>query len=682
MKSRTSTLSILKGLLAAAMFAACSQEAVEVPEEMPSDGSIVAEEAEMLPGAGVTLTASVDIPETKSHIAMNSGGTSAGVYWTAGDQFTCLYENGEKMGKAIFTTEDNDVKSASFTTVNEVADDQPLYCHYPTGVKYNSQAKLFGQNMPTEQTAVAGGVTEGLLLSATYAANLSEDLSFHNIPCLIRFRMSGDIVGSVTKITFMTEEVIAGDFVYTLGTDGIPVLQPDIRFTGNVTSDTITLTGTFVEGQDYYIAILPVTISGFEMVFSGADGSSTTKTSTKSLTLTRSKILDFGTIALGDSFEDTPATDYAPIKYMEATASAPRAVVLAVVPDGFTAVEMPKFERLAKAGIDALFATEPYKSYKDYFNVWFLEVNSNESGASVLADESPYDYITKRDCYFESRWEKTKYNRMSVNSTKLFDFVTDKCPDIQAGTHTIDDVPVLVIINDARYGGICHFDDEVGRAYCMAPYSFNGGTIRWRYPSIEAKYQDQVTTESVEVSDADIQAMGSSIGDWTNTLVHEYGGHAFARLADEYWYEANSTTAAVYPGYIIPFGLNLTSDYTNIPWKTNWLDNQATLVASDSNYSRIGIYQGGQVFMSGRWRCERISCMIDNRFYFSAYQRELIVRRIFDMAGITAPFDFDAFLAKDVTTDPVRDVIASPTLGMNRGEIHDVPLLPPPVFDL
>lgn len=686
MKSRMSILSPLRILLAGMMLAACvQQEAVEVPEEeLPGDGGIVAEDVTERPGAGITITATADIPETRTHITMNDLGTSAGVYWSAGDKFSCLYideNNDNKFSRAVFTTEDDNVKSATFSTVNEVPDGKALYCSYPSGgLKTNSSAMIFGKNLPAEQTAVAGGVAEGLLFSTAYAANLNEDFTFHNIPCLIRFRISGSVAGSVTKITFMTSTQIAGDFIFTLGTDGIAVLDLDRHFSGAQPYDTITLTGTFVEGQDYYIAVLPVTVSGFDMVFSDASGNSTTKSSTKTMEFKRSKILDFGTIALGDSFEDAPVTSYAPIKYMESTRGT-KPVVLAVVPDGFTAPEMGKFVRLAEAGIDALFDTEPYKTYKDYFRVWFLRVDSNESGASVLSDESPYGYITERDCYFKSRWEQTQYNRMACDATTLYGFVENNCPDILNGTHTIDEIPVLVIINDSRYGGICHFDSNRGRAYCMAPYSFNGGQLGWRYPSIEAAYQDQVTTEYVDVSDADIQAMGISLGDWTNTLVHEYGGHAFARLADEYWYENNTKTGGVYSGYTVPFGLNLTGDYTSIPWQ-HWLDRKATLVTSKPQYDRIGIYQGGQVAMSGRWRNERTSCMIDNRFYFSAWQRELIVKRILTLSGDIGTFDFDTFLTTDDPTDPLRDVAASPILGKSGGgEIHYVPMLPPPVFD-
>ena len=82
--------------------------------------------------------------------------------------------------------------------------------------------------------------------------------------------------------------------------------------------------------------------------------------------------------------------------------------------------------------------------------------------------------------------------------------------------------------------------------------------------------------------------------------------------------------------------------------------------------------------MYGRWRSEKISCMIDNRFYFSTWQRMLIVRRIMNLSGST--FDAASFWANDVTFDPVRDANTSSVIGSSRLPIRKMPLLPPPVL--
>ena len=82
--------------------------------------------------------------------------------------------------------------------------------------------------------------------------------------------------------------------------------------------------------------------------------------------------------------------------------------------------------------------------------------------------------------------------------------------------------------------------------------------------------------------------------------------------------------------------------------------------------------------------------MIDNRQYFSFWQRYLIVDRIMKLAGQS--YTFDTFLAKDVCLDPVRDgasnapAARSATDASGRQDNLDnlplMPLLPPPVLHI
>jgi hypothetical protein len=73
-----------------------------------------------------------------------------------------------------------------------------------------------------------------------------------------------------------------------------------------------------------------------------------------------------------------------------------------------------------------------------------------------------------------------------------------------------------------------------------------------------------------------------------------------------------------------------------------------------------------------------ISCMIDNRLYFSTWQRMLIVKRIMSLSG--SSFDAATFWANDVTVDPVRDTPAAPSTSKFVRPRRVMPLLPPPVL--
>ena len=52
-----------------------------------------------------------------------------------------------------------------------------------------------------------------------------------------------------------------------------------------------------------------------------------------------------------------------------------------ILGDGYQASEMADFLADANAYVADMFSTQPYEEYQDYFNVYAIEVPSNESGA-------------------------------------------------------------------------------------------------------------------------------------------------------------------------------------------------------------------------------------------------------------------------------------------------------------
>ena len=615
---------------------------------------------------GEEFSINVGSIETKSSLDMTDPSYGI-VKWKAGDQFVmATYDTSVPTFKtALFTVSSliGSGEKAEFTTPHSMSETPLHSIHVPdvSTVKFgvSDDVPFFGVNIPAEQTAVAGGIADGLTYS--YAAstsftkvkNGSEDVHFKSVLALIRFKMSGSIASSVTSVTLRGASAIAGDCVLIPTADGKPQLTFNKSFTGDVSSSTVTLSGTFAADTYYYFAVVPGTQTSFSLIFSGGGGT-TTKIASNTVNFARGQITDLGTIDLGAAFSDT--NDNSTIKFMSATAGALKPVTIAVIPDGFTQAEMRTYEMLAKSAMNTLFSVEPFKSYKEYFNVYIFRQPSNESGAKITDGT---DEEKNRDCYFGSGWAKNSYSNMAADDDKIFNYVTNNCPDIKDDHyHTIDEVPVLVIINDSRYGGI-NWTYTSGRAYCMAPYTFNGGRISWGYPDLEA-VSDSDPAEGVQATPAGrLTEVGSNVGNWLNTMVHEFGGHCFSRLADEYWYDTDKGATDHITGYNypVPFGLNVSATYTN-PGKDDtysqagWqhiLDKKGTLVGTNTLYNRIGVYQGGDVSTLNRWRSERVSCMIDNRFYFSTFQRELIVKRIMTLAG--ASFNESEFWAKDV---PIR----------------------------
>ena len=135
--------------------------------------------------------------------------------------------------------------------------------------------------------------------------------------------------------------------------------------------------------------------------------------------------------------------------------------------------------------------------------------------------------------------------------------------------------------------------------------------------------------------------------------------------------------------------MNASGFYDEVPWQADLLDNLDEWTARNPDYGRIGIWHGSYSSLYFRWRSEKTSCMIDNRPYFSTWQRILLVRKIMEKAGET--FSMDDFIAKDVTVDPIRPVESAGISSEERIQarmrarsqallVPEAPMLPPPVL--
>ena len=615
---------------------------------------------------------------TKTHLEAD-GDSRVSVLWTEGDTFKMLTRTTDNQNYSAYYSTSDSGRQAVFHTNNVMPETSTVFhCMSPTTSKfgYNQQVGLLlGVNVPSEQTAVAGGIEEGLNVSYAYTEDQSSNLYFRNVFSLLRFRLSGSRAATLQSLEFLATDQLAGDFIVT-PEDGIPYISGR-HFSSDVTSSTITLSGPFSAGVDYYIVLAPGS-RPLRLTFTDSDGSSRAVLSSASLNFTRGHVTDIGEIPLAEEFySGEQQVDTSPELYMEAT-SGYKPVTLAIVPDGFTEDQLAEYKLLAHSGIDYLFDTEPFKSYKEFFNVWILSVASNESGASVTDGNG---HITENhDCYFGSKWGTSSYSDMSLNRNVLDSFVEDNCPDIVNGVVTLAEVPILVIINDDRYGGICYPSPNHG--YCMVPYAYHGRRIKYSSMEVVAVSDSDPSAGIREVTDEDYAWMGVNYGDWRNLILHEFGGHCFGRLADEYWFESSYPKVSSISSHFSsnPWALNISANYSPTPWDDDLMSRRDELIAVNPLYARIGSFQGGNLSVLNRWRSEFISCMIDNRAYFSTWQRDLIVRHIFKLAGAT--FNLEDFLAKDVIFDPVRDGSSSNAPGLYRnGEpCMEGPPLPPPVF--
>lgn len=618
-------------------------------------------------GEARSLTAAYS-DESRTYLEMNGAGTEAAVIWSAGDEFYMFGYNSNGLYSAPYSTAAGGA-AAKFTT--EYGVPSPCYSFYPDiNDKYGflqDGTIIFSVNVPHEQTAVEGSFAPEANISYAYSESQTSDLHFINLVSLVRFRISGAIASEIKSVALSCSEYLSGDLI-AVPDEYEAFLYPPISFTDDVKYTYVTLNGDFRAGVDYYIAVAPTGPNLITLSFENGVGRRKAVNSTNEVSFLQGRICDLGTIDLGDSYDEVEPT-FDPVPYL--TSSKPYPVTLAVIPDGFTEDELDTYEAKARSGLTALFKTEPYKTYKDYFNVWILKVASAESGAGITDGKG--NVITPKDTYFSSAWGENSYGDMSADEGRVFNFVELNCPDITDGSRTIDEVPILMIINDERYGGIC-WNWSNGQCFAMVPTT--GIPLAWAFPDSCAVSNSDPSLGLRKVTDDEYAELGQNSGDWRNTLVHEFGGHAFGRLADEYWYDKDKGAASAIAGhsYPVPMSLNISTRYDPTPWDDEVLSRREALVAQNPLYSRIGVYQGGDVSKLNRWRSEKISCMIDNRLFFSTWQRMLIVKRIMSLAGES--FDVDEFYANDHPEDPVRDAVSSPVIG-ERGPI--APVLVPPL---
>ena len=248
------------------------------------------------------------------------------------------------------------------------------------------------------------------------------------------------------------------------------------------------------------------------------------------------------------------------------------------------------------------FDIEPYKTYKDYFNVYAVLGVSDDSGMGTLN--------TIKDAKFGSTFGEKNLVQPDMNT--CFEYAC-KAPIDDNVAQTL----IVLVENTTEYGGVCYMYGD-GTAVACCPKSADA------YPY-----------------------------DFRGIVQHEAGGHGFGKLADEYIYHnafISTCTCADGCGHEDDFlkgkangwyaNLELTGDMNEVGW--------SHFIFHPKYSNVVDIYEGGYFHTRGVYRSEPTSCMNNNIPYFSAISRQAMVERIMEYAG--EEFDLDTFIAKDVTT--------------------------------
>lgn len=247
-----------------------------------------------------------------------------------------------------------------------------------------------------------------------------------------------------------------------------------------------------------------------------------------------------------------------------------------------------------------LFTEEPYKSFKDHFNVYYVNVVSATEG---------YEYgNTALEGFFGDG------TLAGGSDNAAFTYALKAISE-----ERMNEALLIVAMNSDNYAGTCYmYQPEMGSDYGSGPsvsYFPRGG-------------------------DAETFAQ---------LLHHEACGHGFAKLADEYAYEEN--------GAISADDVNLTKEqqYNWGWWKNVDFTNDLSTIRwnyfiNDSRYANEGLdaYEGGLTYWTGVWRPTENSIMLANTGGFNAPSREAIYYRIHKLAyGDSWVYDYEDFVEYD-----------------------------------
>lgn len=301
-----------------------------------------------------------------------------------------------------------------------------------------------------------------------------------------------------------------------------------------------------------------------------------------------------------------------------------------------------QFDQEIDKGIKALFQIEPYKHYYNYFAIWKIAAYSKEAGMSDNGGTgSGPDWSTathKYDTRFRCTWYGGNSTSISCDRNLVLE-VVQTIPNMST-LAAVTGSPISIIINADQYAGTCS-------------WSANEAWGGWQVLSI-------AMTPARHPS-----GTGYGTG-FESTLRHEYGGHGIGLLGDEYRYpsmaqynqpypQANETNFRLWQNFGAYYNIYLPAwDATNSVWtspdiaqtfvleKQNW-----NSFASQSKYAdaQINCYAGALMYVSGIYRSEYRSCMVDNIMHFNTVSRWKIYCRIKLTAGETP--SLEEFMAND-----------------------------------
>lgn len=283
--------------------------------------------------------------------------------------------------------------------------------------------------------------------------------------------------------------------------------------------------------------------------------------------------------------------------------------------------------------VEAFFAIEPYHSFRQYFNISYVNVVSMNE---VYADDASTALSTKFGSGSVVRGDdKTVISRLGSLVSPI----------------TRPRALIIVVMNAPRYGGT---------------------TYLYNYPNASGDYGIGEAIVYIPLCTSDEE--------FTQVLQHEAGGHGFGKLADEY---VSPSAGAIPNEVLINYSsLQKVGFYKNVSFTSNpdWVPWSEFLLDDRYQWEGLGVFEGACTYKTGVWRATENSMMRYNTGGFNAPSREAIFYRLHKLAfGSNWIYDFEEFVEYDEINIQQEPSLAPAQQSRRKSALQQAPL-PPPVI--
>lgn len=354
-----------------------------------------------------------------------------------------------------------------------------------------------------------------------------------------------------------------------------------------------------------------VTQSGNVFTFSENSGSKRTASVEYSVSAGSLQYVKCATItqkAAGTALSNTYYTNGQKVTLNAANAGCSNYFNIVILGDGYKKKDLAvggKFERSARSAMDSFFAVEPYKTFKDRFNVYMVAYESAEEGTDIRSAG-----VTK-NTYFNSYCQGGGNTAAYVEGTDM----------------VVNAVKNAVGSSDAQY--------YRSIAILLVNTDENAGSTGYPFRDYKSGFVNGYASFAIAVLAA------NSTG--TNGLVkHEAGGHAFGRLADEYF---NGGGTAGSSNKTALSNWHAKGWYWNVnPYNTG---NYYKFTNSAYSPDQVGFIEGGWGYQYGMYRPTQGGMMQNNNGVFNAPSRHAIYHRIITESEGAGAYSWSKFLEYD-----------------------------------